>query len=426
MKKRYQLILVFVVFAVITYLDRNSISSVGDDITRELGLSHKQWGMILSAFSLAYGAFEIPTGLMVDKIGPRRTLFRIVLWWSVFTLLTGLATGFYFLLIVRFLFGAGEAGAFPTVSVAIARWFPSIERGRMQSVVWMGSRLGGAMAPIMSIHLAESFGWRGVFYLFGSIGLIWAAYWFWWFRDEPRDMKGILPNEVEYIEQGRSIKNTAHQLLSWKVVFGNSSVLALMGMYHCLLYGAYFYMSWMPKYLQNGRGIPKSQLGWMVSLPFVLGMAGCLVGGFASDYFTKKRGLTFGRRYVGMFGLVMAGICMIAGSFATNTNLAIILLGLGLAFKDFTLPVSWSAATDIGGQHAGAISGTMGLAGQLGSAIMATAFAYILDATGSYEIPVRFIGIIVIIGGLLWLKIDASQQLHGDSEPVVKPKAVPA
>ena len=422
MQKRYQLVLIFVVFAVITYLDRNSFSALGDDITRELGFSDKQWGMLLAAFSLAYGGFEIPTGVMVDKVGPRRTLFRIVLWWSSFTILTGFATsfnlgggivisGFVFLLVVRFLFGAGEAGAFPTVSVAIARWFPLAQRGGIQSIVWMGSRLGGALAPIVSLWLAESYGWRGVFYVFGSLGFIWAIYWFFWFKDEPRDVAGITNEEVALIESGRSIKTTAHALLPWKIVLKNPNLWALMGMYHCLLYGAYFYMSWMPKYLQNGRGIPKSDLGWMVSLPFVLGMGGCLIGGFVSDYFAKKRGLTFGRRYVGMVGLCMAGVCMIAGSFTENTNVAIVLLGLGLAFKDFTLPVSWAAATDIGGVHAGAVSGTMGMAGQLGSAIMATAFGFILHETGSYELPVRIIGCIVILGGLLWFKIDASKPL---------------
>jgi MFS transporter, ACS family, glucarate transporter len=411
MKKRYQLLLIFVIFAVITYLDRNSISSIGGDITQELGLSDQQWGMVLSAFSLAYGLFEIPTGMMVDRIGPRKTLMRIVIWWSIFTILTGLASGFYFLIIVRFLFGAGEAGAFPTVSVAIARWFPAVERARIQSIVWMGSRLGGALAPILSIQLAESFGWRGVFYLFGTLGLIWAAYWYFWFRDEPREMAGITEEEVKLIEETRSVKSINHSILPLKTILKNANIWALMGMYHCLLYGAYFYMSWMPKYLQNGRGIPKEDLGWMVSLPFVLGMAGCLIGGFASDYFVKKRGLTFGRRYVGMFGLVMAGVCMIAGSYTENINVAIVLLGLGLAFKDFTLPVSWSAATDIGGHQAGSVAGTMGLAGQLGSAIMATAFGFILHATGSYEIPVRIIGVIVILGGFLWLKIDANQPI---------------
>lgn len=411
MKKRYELVVIFVIFAIITYLDRNSISSIGDDITRELNLSDQQWGMVLSAFSLAYGAFEIPTGIMVDKIGPKKTLIRIVLWWSAFTILTGFASGFYFLIIVRFLFGAGEAGAFPTISVAIARWFPTVERGRIQSIVWMGSRMGGALAPITSIWLADAYGWRGVFYIFGSLGLVWALGWYFWFKDEPRDMKGISPAEVQEIEAGRSNDGKSHGLLPWKTVLKSPNLWALMGMYHCLLYGAYFYMSWMPKYLQNGRGIPKSELGWMISLPFVLGMAGCLAGGFASDYLVKKRGLKQGRSYVGMFGLVMAGICMIIGSFMQDTSIAIIFLALGLAFKDFTLPVSWAAATDIGGDHAGSVSGTMGLAGQLGSAIMATAFGFILHATGSYELPVRIIGCIVILGGFLWLKIDASKKL---------------
>jgi MFS transporter, ACS family, glucarate transporter len=177
-------------------------------------------------------------------------------------------------------------------------------------------------------------------------------------------------------------------------------------------------MSWMPKYLRKGRGIADEDLGWMTSLPFVLGMAGCLCGGFASDYFAKTRGLKFGRRYVGMFGLVMAGICMVAGSFMENNNYAIVLLGLGLAFKDFTLPIAWSVATDIGGKHAGAVSGTMGMAGQLGSVVMASAFGYILTATGSYEIPVRIIGCIVALGGLLWLRIDASQPLVVEEEAI--------
>lgn len=366
MKKRYQLLVVFVIFAIITYLDRNSISALGSYITDDLQLSDTQWGWILAAFSFAYGAFEIPTGIMVDRFGSRMTLFRIVIWWSIFTILTGFAGGFVFLIVVRFLFGAGEAGAFPTVSVTIARWFPLAERGRMQSIVWMGSRFGGALAPITSLWIAGIYGWRAVFYIFGTLGLVWAVGWWLWFRDEPRDMKGISESEVAEIEAGRSLKKTTHSFLPWKTVLKNRNLWALMGMYHCLLYGAYFYMSWMPKYLEKGRGVPKEDLGFLVSLPFILGMAGCLAGGFFSDYFSKKRGIKFGRRYVGMFGLVMAGICMIIGTFIQDINVAIIFLGLGLAFKDFTLPVSWAVATDIGGKHAGSVAGTMGFAGQMG------------------------------------------------------------
>jgi MFS transporter, ACS family, glucarate transporter len=418
MKKRYQVLLVFVIFAIITYLDRNSISVVGVNITDELGLDDKQWGLVLGAFSLAYGAFEIPTGLLVDRYGPKITLFRIVIWWSVFTILTGFAQGFYFLLIVRFLFGAGEAGAFPTASVAIARWFPTIERGRIQSVVWMGSRLGGALAPFFSLMIAEAYGWRTVFYGFGCLGALWAVGWWLWFRDEPRDMKGISAEELTFIESTRSVRSVNHKLLPFSTLLKSGNLWALMGMYHFLLYGAYFYMSWMPKYLEKGRHIAKSDLGWMVSLPFILGMAGCLCGGFASDYLVKKRGLKFGRRYVGMFGLVMAGICMVIGSFIADTSVAIIFLALGLAFKDFTLPVAWAVATDIGGRQAGSVAGTMGFAGQMGSVVMASAFGYILTSTGSYELPVRIIGCLVVLGGFLWLRIDASESLTGENAAV--------
>jgi MFS transporter, ACS family, glucarate transporter len=416
MQKRYQVLLLFVIFAIITYLDRNSISVVGVNITDELGLDDKQWGLILGAFSLAYGAFEIPTGMLVDRYGPKVTLFRIVIWWSIFTVLTGFAQGFYFLLIVRFLFGAGEAGAFPTTAVAIARWFPTVERGRIQSVVWMGSRMGGALAPFFSLMIADAYGWRTVFFGFGSLGVLWAIGWWFWFRDEPRDMKGISQTELTFIETTRSVKSANHKLLPFSTLLKSKNLWALMAMYHFLLYGAYFYMSWMPKYLEKGRGIAKADLGWMVSLPFILGMAGCLCGGFASDYLVKKRGLKFGRRYVGMFGLVMAGICMIIGSLIINNNIAIIFLALGLAFKDFTLPVAWAVATDIGGRQAGSVSGTMGLAGQVGSVIMASAFGYILASTGSYEIPVRLIGGLVIMGGLSWFWIDASTPIANEQE----------
>ena len=182
-------------------------------------------------------------------------------------------------------------------------------------------------------------------------------------------------------------------------------------MYHCLLYGAYFYLSWMPKYLKNGRGIDDTQIAFLASLPFILGTVGCFIGGFSSDYITKKRGLKWGRRAVGMFGLVMSGLCMLTATFIPDTTTSIVVLAFGLAFKDFTLPVSWATSSDIGGQNAGAVAGAMGMAGQLGSTIMSIAFGYILAATGSWDIPVRIIGCIVILGGFLWLRIDPTKKI---------------
>lgn len=413
--KRYVVLIVMSIFSIITYLDRTSISITGNKITSELGLSITQFGWVLAAFSFAYGIFEIPTGILGDKLGPKKILTRIVIWWSLFTILTGFSYTFTALLIIRFLFGVGEAGAYPNATVVISKWFPKGERGRAQSFIWIASRIGGALAPFLSVFIMNTFGWRWVFYIFGTLGIIWAIFWNYWFKDEPREMKGIKSKEIELIESKREVKSLGHGLLSIKNILKNKNVWFLMGMYHCLLYGAYFYLSWMPKYLKNGRNVGDDEIAFMASLPFILGTIGCFIGGFSSDFLSKKYGLKWGRRSVGMFGLIMAGICMITATFISDNTLSIIVLSLGLAFKDFTLPVSWATAADIGGENAGSVAGAMGMAGQLGSTVMSISFGYILSMTGSWELPLQIIGVIVIIGGLLWLKIDPSQKINNVS-----------
>jgi len=413
--KRYVVLIVMSIFSIITYLDRTSISITGNNITSELGLSITQFGWVLAAFSFAYGIFEIPTGILGDKLGPKKILTRIVIWWSLFTILTGFSYTFTALLIVRFLFGVGEAGAYPNATVVISKWFPKGERGRAQSFIWIASRIGGALAPFLSVFIMNTFGWRWVFYIFGTLGIIWAIFWNYWFKDEPREMKGIKSKEIELIESKREVKSLGHGLLSIKNILKNKNVWFLMGMYHCLLYGAYFYLSWMPKYLKNGRNVGDDDIAFMASLPFILGTIGCFIGGFSSDFLSKKYGLKWGRRSVGMFGLIMAGICMITATFILDNTISIIVLSLGLAFKDFTLPVSWATAADIGGENSGSVAGAMGMAGQLGSTVMSISFGYILSMTGSWELPLQIIGVIVIIGGLLWLKIDPSQKINNTS-----------
>lgn len=413
--KRYVVLIVMSIFSIITYLDRTSISITGNIITSELGLSITQFGWVLAAFSFAYGIFEIPTGILGDKLGPKKILTRIVIWWSLFTILTGFSYTFTALLIVRFLFGVGEAGAYPNATVVISKWFPKGERGRAQSFIWIASRIGGALAPFLSVFIMNTFGWRWVFYIFGTLGIIWAIFWNYWFKDEPREMKGIKSKEIELIESKREVKSLGHGLLSIKNILKNKNVWFLMGMYHCLLYGAYFYLSWMPKYLKNGRNVGDDDIAFMASLPFILGTIGCFIGGFSSDFLSKKYGLKWGRRSVGMFGLIMAGICMITATFILDNTISIIVLSLGLAFKDFTLPVSWATAADIGGENSGSVAGAMGMAGQLGSTVMSISFGYILSMTGSWELPLQIIGVIVIIGGLLWLKIDPSQKINNTS-----------
>ena len=411
MQKRFWVLFILAIFSIITYIDRTSISITGSLITQDLNLSEKEFGWILGSFAFAYGIFEIPAGLWGDLKGPKSIILRIVLSWSVFTILTGFSYTFTMLFIIRFLFGMGEAGAYPNATIVIQRWFPKQETGRAQSIIWIASRIGAALAPFLAVSIMMTWGWRYVFYIFGVLGLLWAIFWGFWFHNEPKNMPGIKETELKYIEEGREIKTHKNSLQVFLKIIKTPNVWALMSMYHCLLYGAYFYLSWMPKYLKNGKHIDDAHIAFLASLPFILGTIGCFSGGFLSDFIAKKKGLKWGRRSVGMFGLIMSGCCMVGSTFIVDPTISIIVLAFGLAFKDFTLPVSWATSADIGGQNSGAVAGAMGMAGQLGSTIMSIAFGYILTATGSWDIPVRIIGIIVICGGFIWLKIDPTKKI---------------
>jgi ACS family glucarate transporter-like MFS transporter len=199
MRKRHIALSLLALLSVITYLDRVCIGVAGPRIQDEMGIPPEKWGWVLSAFIIAYGVFEIPSGAMGDRLGHRRVLTRIVIWWSAFTSLTGAAWNFAALVAIRFLFGAGEAGAYPNMAGAVGRWFPSVERARAQGIIWAASRIGGALSPWIVVPLMVWIGWRNTFYVFGAVGIVWAAVWFAWYRDRPALQPGITPGELAEI-----------------------------------------------------------------------------------------------------------------------------------------------------------------------------------------------------------------------------------
>jgi MFS family permease len=198
-KKRHSVLALLALLSVITYLDRVCIGVAGPRIQDEMGIPPEKWGWVLSAFIIAYGVFEIPSGAMGDRLGHRRVLTRIVVWWSVFTSLTGAAWNYGALVVTRFLFGAGEAGAYPNMAGAVGRWFPPAERARAQGIIWGASRIGGALSPWIVVPLMALIGWRAMFYAFGALGLAWGIGWYAWYRDRPALQPGITEKELAEI-----------------------------------------------------------------------------------------------------------------------------------------------------------------------------------------------------------------------------------
>lgn len=408
MPYRHRVLSVLFLLSTITFLDRVCMNVVSKYVKEDLGLNNAQFGYILGAFSLAYALFEIPTGTLGDRLGPRRVLTRVVLWWSGFTALTGAAFNFWYLLIVRFLFGMGEAGAYPNASIVIAKWFPKSETGRAQSVIWAAGRLGGALTPLLVIPLVHAVGWRWAFGVLGMVGVVWAIGWSRWFRDEPSEQPHIQPEEVAYIEAHRTAHHTDHRI-PWQVIVRQPNLWALMLMCHLFFYGSYFFTNWSSTYFQEGRGLSEDQTKNFIFLSYFLGAIGCLVGGYLSDVLVKHRGLKFGRRVVGAGGLGLSAVFFLWAGLTPDNQLAGYLLAICVLMKDLALPVAFAVCVDIGKRNAGTVTGSMNFAGQLGGFFITIIFGIIVERTHNFNYPLLLIAGCLLLGALLWLKIDPTK-----------------
>lgn len=412
-------VLAFLFFlSIITYLDRVCISVAGPRMQEDLGLGPDKWGWVVGAFTISYALFEIPTGALADRIGARKVLTRIVLWWSAFTTMTGMVSSFPALLAVRFAFGAGEAGAYPGSASSISKWFPTHLRARASSIVWMASRLGGALSPLLVVPIQQAYGWRMTFYVFGAVGVVWCFFWWIWYRDRPELMKGVTREEVE--EVGNR-DGAAHHALPWRSVLRQRNYWMILLMYHTYCWGSYFYLSWLHTYLVKGRGYTENEVRDLTWLPFIFGAVGNVVGGATSDFCVKRFGLKFGRRIVGSLGLALSALFMLLCALTPGKTPAIVFLSLGYFSMDMMLPVAWAVCLDVGRRYAGAVSGSMNMSGQVGSFLSSLAFGYLVKFFGNYDLPLFPFSGMLLVSAFLFTRINPEQQLVPEDEE----KAVP-
>jgi ACS family glucarate transporter-like MFS transporter len=412
MKKRSIVLILLMALGVITFLDRINISVAGDNIMTDLNLTESQWGWVLSAFILSYSLFQIPLGLWGDKKGQRIVLTFIVLWWSLFTGLTGAAGGFMAMIAIRFMFGLGEAGAYPNMTGTIGKWFPKSESGKAQGYIWAASRFGGALAPISVIPLMVWLGWRVTFMIFGSLGIIWGIIWYFWYKDKPSEVKGISQTELLEIEKNQTTQ--VKEKVPWGIITRSRQFWLILSMYWFYVWGSWFFFSWFPTFLERGRGFTKMELTYAVAVPFLMGVIGNIAGGYLSDKLSKKYGLKIGRRVLGVGGLAISSVLMFLAGFIPGKIQVFVLLSLCFGVMDLMLPSAWAICLDVGKRYAGAISGAMNTAGNLGGFACATVFGYLVQAKGDYNFPLYVIAGMLLIAALLFLMINPEKPIIKD------------
>jgi MFS family permease len=406
---RHKVLAMTVALGAITYLDRVSISVARPYIARDLDLSPTQMGYVFSAFYLAYALFEIPTGWWGDRIGTRRVLTRIVCWWSAFTVLTGVAFSYSSLVAIRFLFGAGEAGAFPNATRTYARWFPRHERGTAQGLFFMGAHLTGGLTPLLVTALLVYLDWRSLFVLFGSIGFVWSLAWYRWFRDSPAEHPGVGAAERELIERGLGADaGPAREATQWKRLLANRTVVCLCLMYFTQAFGGTFYVTWLPTYLAS-RGLTGMTAGVLAGLPLILSAAADLLGGVSTDRAARRLGLRLGRVTIGGGALAAAGLFTIAGTFVASPVAAAVLIALGGASSNFLLGAAWGTCLDIGGRRAGAVSAAMNTSGQVGAILSPILVATVVHRFSNWSAPLYLAGVLFLLGALCWLWVDPTK-----------------
>lgn len=399
----------------ITYIDRVVISAAVPSIQEEFGFSVVTMGWILGAYQLSYALFQIPGGWLGDRFGARRALPAVVVWWSAFTAATALTWSATSMIVCRFLFGMGEAGAFPIATRSLSRWMLPAERGFAQGITHAGSRLGGALTPIAVVFLIAHYGWRAPFYIFAVLGLLWAVVWYQFYRDSPTEHRLVNAAERELIANALGNTATRTNIVPWRQILSSPQMWLLSAMYLCYGYDIGIFLTWFPKYLHAERHFELQQMGLYASLPLLAGVAGDICGGWLSDVALKRSGnLKFARRVVAVPGFLTAAVAIPLACFAGDPLVSVGYFALAVFGMELTVGVSWAVTLDIGGIYAGSVSAVMNTFGNLGAAVAAAMTGYIVSASG-WTAAFLVLAAYSSVAAVLFLRIDASRRVYADT-----------
>jgi sugar phosphate permease len=407
-KGRWYILLLISIMYLITYLDRVNISTAAPEITKEFGFDKVTMGLIFSAFLWSYALFQVPGGWLSDKFGPRAVLTGVVTFWSVMTAATGLAAGATSFKIVRFLFGVGEAGAFPGATRAMQLWYPRSERGFVQGITHSASRAGAALAPPIVLAIMLNFGWRAAFFVCGSVGILWSVWWALSYRNLPEDHGMVNPSELQHIRgvdaSGATNPAQIHKQLQvpWGTLLRSGNMWAVMCAYFTYVYCLWIFLSWLTTYLIEVRHFTLLKGGLLASLPLWAGVIGDTAGGLATDWLLRRTGSAkIARRTVAITGLLGCAVFITPAALTEDPVTAVICLTISMFFLECTIGPSWAVPMDTGGKYSGTVSGMMNMAGNFGGAISPIVFG-VLAQYGNWQAPFIVAAGLLVVGSAVW------------------------
>lgn len=382
--------------SVLLYVDRVCISVAKESVSKDLGLTNEQMGWVFGVFTLGYALAQVPSGYLIDRYGPRLMLTVIVTVWSVFTALTGVVGGFMSLIVVRFIFGIGEAGAFPGTARVFYSWLPTGQRGFANGLIFSGSRLGGAIAFLVLPLMISTLGWRSSFYVLGATGVLWAIIWCMGFRDQPRD--GSREQSTVAAPSASGSLSSGH--------YRRPTIWLTMAQYFASNFTFFICLSWMLPYLQDRFHLSAIEAGQYAMIPLVFAALSQWTSGWMVDrLYASSHWTGWSRRLPAAGGFVLSAVGLTLVTQVDSPALVVACFTIAVFGADMTISPSWTHCVDVAGKHAGVVSGSMNMVGNIGAFLSSIAFPYLLLWTGTANSYFFLAAALNVFGMLCWLCI---------------------
>ena len=409
---RYVVLCALCCAAAIAYLSRSILGPAANSIKQDLDLSNEEIGFVMGSFFYTYGLMQIPGGWLNDRLGTRRVLPLLAVVWALATATLGLAFGFYSLLLGYLLIGLAQGGLFPGSVLTFSHWLPPSRRGIAGGSLTSCMSLGGAIAAFLVARLLEPVGWRGICYLFGVPGALWAAWFFIWFRNKPREHASANEAEVALIEVTDHTGDTrqpptAEHLQQqssfpvWIILLTTPSLWWIWGQQFFRAGGYIFFATWFPIYLQKTHEVTPAQSADLTAIVLISVVVGATTGGFIGDWtWRRTQSRRFSRQGVAIISTSVCALAVYLAYLSASTTTAIVWMSVAAFMQAVAAPCAIATAIDVGGEHVSKVYSSMNMAGNLGAAICPWAVAKFVTWSEERWSEERWDLVLLLIAGI--------------------------